>query len=1123
MKTLGTMILLMGFLLGCGNAWAQEEESTERDLLRVKEKEEENPRLRITDPTASVMSLAFTADSRRLCTAGLDKAVHVWSLSALGRDLRRTFLRERTIRWQVARGLRGSLYSIAVSPADGLLAMGGYGAMGSTGEILIVNPVTGKLQKALSQHLQAISNLQFSPDGRWLLSTDLSGETTLWTRATWDSANLVPADVENYGEDTAKRIRPQAELRTASFVGSKRLIVPVWDSFTSKGTARWKLQLHQMPFEDEGSKLDTFHYGTVTALAGTKDGKTFASADLAGQCFLWKMGATPKPTPLDTGSVVRSMTFTPDGEKLLIGTAAFGKPAQVQIWDVGTRKKVKSIAVSNHVTACTVSPDGQYFAYTGAKNHGITLASLDGSKPNRELRGKGRPIYNVAFAAEEPFYRIAYGSKFGEQVKFNAYGPLTQSYDPEQLELAPKFDDDPNAWLAHDWAAGDWSARLQSDGTLQLYQGKVAKGVVSFDARIDGRIRCYTFVPDAQGKPIAIAVGLDRRNGVYVLGLSQKGNCPIWRYFRGHSDWVTSVGASKDGRYLVSGSVDQTVRIWSLKDLQEGKNLFGSWGAKTNVVGQELVVNELQEAGPLFYKGVRTGDVITEIRWVSGTEVKSADTPASITRQLAQLPWGTQVAFETNRGRKERPPFQLLAAWPPLATLYARPDREWALWTPSGFYDASANGHRMFGWQINRGLEQLPDHYRADQFRKRLERPDVLRHLMAEGSIPAAFRKALEPPPEEPQEVLIQQIAAAPKVEIQNPDAGTSLARPRARLTATVRVPKKSTLKVVRAYANGVPGTNQIVVQRVPTDDDAEEITYQWDMNLPADNEHLMQVFVETDAPVAAFDEVVVAHPKPQWPKQRPKLYVLAVGVNNYRDPRIQPLNYSEADAKAMVEALQQSATEYEVVSPQLLLDEEVTAENWTRSFRKLSQQLRKQATPNDLLVFFLAGHGFLGGQPKQYYFAPYDLNIENFQKDIYENCISWNDFTALADVPCRKVAFLDTCHSGAIQPLRARNLKSALRTLQEDVIFTLAASAGHEKAAENPAWEHGAFTASILEAFNGAADRSKDQQISLVEVVEYTKNRVAELTNDRQHPTMAPSELIPYANLRLVSVPSEE
>ena len=60
--------------------------------------------------------------------------------------LRRVFLRERTIRWQVARGLRGNIYAIAAGAVTiGLLAIGGYGAMGSLGEIVLVNPVDGTL------------------------------------------------------------------------------------------------------------------------------------------------------------------------------------------------------------------------------------------------------------------------------------------------------------------------------------------------------------------------------------------------------------------------------------------------------------------------------------------------------------------------------------------------------------------------------------------------------------------------------------------------------------------------------------------------------------------------------------------------------------------------------------------------------------------------------------------------------------------------------------------------------------------------------------------------------------------------------------------------------------------
>jgi WD40 repeat protein len=39
------------------------------------------------------------------------------------------------------------------------------------------------------------------------------------------------------------------------------------------------------------------------------------------------------------------------------------------------------------------------------------------------------------------------------------------------------------------------------------------------------------------------------------------------RRFTGHEDWVRSVAVTPDGRYVVSGSDDNTVRVWYIGDL----------------------------------------------------------------------------------------------------------------------------------------------------------------------------------------------------------------------------------------------------------------------------------------------------------------------------------------------------------------------------------------------------------------------------------------------------------------------------------------------------------------------------------------------------------------------------
>ena len=227
-----------------------------------------------------------SSDSSRLCSGGLDKNVEVWNMAAL-RDLRRVFLRERTIRWQVARGLRGSIYALAAAPDAPLLAIGGYGAMGSLGEIVLVNPIDGKLVKVLQGHRQTICSLAFSPDGKWLASMDTAGETRLWKRSDWSSRVIYHQDAETYGAEAAAMIARQAKLRPLAFLGSGHIVLPTFASNPGETRLRWRLVEINVADPTDFHALDTIHYGLVTALAASADGKWLASADAEGKLYLW--------------------------------------------------------------------------------------------------------------------------------------------------------------------------------------------------------------------------------------------------------------------------------------------------------------------------------------------------------------------------------------------------------------------------------------------------------------------------------------------------------------------------------------------------------------------------------------------------------------------------------------------------------------------------------------------------------------------------------------------------------------------------------------------------------------------------------------------------------------------
>jgi hypothetical protein len=799
---------------------------------------------------------------------------------------------------------------------------------------------------------------------------------------------------------------------------------------------------------------------------------------------------------------------------------------------------------ADHVHACAVSPDGKRLAYVGGKNHEVFVESLGGDQGQTALGGTSRRILKVAFAKEKPYYRVAFGDRLHER-GFNDYGDLDQSFDTQRLELGHDRPD-PADWIPTDWGRGDWQAKRQPDGTLQLYRGGEAKGRVVFDSALaleEGRPRSFCWIPDEQGNPFAIAVGTDRQNSIYVFRLAEEGRCPILRHFRGHQDYVISLGVSRDRKYLLSGSADGTVGLWSLAGYAKGRET--RWGASLTVVrageslpgegnarrnppapADQLRVAGIDPAGPLYHKGVRQGDAIGEIGWYADREGRDRRTetrPERILAALDEIPWATQVQFTTSRGGAARTGFQLLPAWQPLASLFVSAAKEWAFWTPEGYYDASVNGYTLFGWQVNRGLLALPAFYRADQFRRKLEQPGVLEQLLPAGSLQQAFEQARVQPRGELQNAVPEQIALTPEVEILRPRSGLELAQNSARVA--VKIDARADVKIVRAkvYANGaVAPQGKLISQRA----EGERIvyTYEWEVPLPADETNLIQVIAGTDGDVTGLDEIQLRRLKPVRPA-RPRMHIRAVGIDRYSDPAIPPLGFPVADAKAVLELLRARAGDlYTIESASLLAGDDVTPQKWRDCLRTLRDQLKDRAGPDDLVVLFLAGHGWADPRSGDYYYIGHRFKLADLGKS-HSECISWNDFRILGEVPCRKLVLLDTCHSGAIQPLRARNVKAAMRQLQDDVIFTLAASTGEQEAAENRAWKHGVFTKCLLEALEGKGEAVGTSEVTLNDVVEYVEKVVPKITGEltrgakTQQPTAAPDELLAYIRLPLTRV----
>ena len=769
-----------------------------------------------------------------------------------------------------------------------------------------------------------------------------------------------------------------------------------------------------------------------------------------------------------------------------------------------------------------LDPSGSKIAY--AQTNAIVVQDVATNKKPITMRPPVRSVLRVAFAKELPYYRLAFGSRLAADGRVE----LENTFDLHQVRLGDQNAIRDTDWLTEATWRGDWELReLSEEGTrvFALFRNNQRRAQLPIDALRHGVPTATCWIPDAAGNPFAVAVGTDGRNNIYVFALADAGACPLIRQFRGHEEAVRSLSVSRDLRYLASGADDATLRVWPLRDLQRDQEIVHRWGASVAIENGALSIDSIRADGPLFYRGMRGGDVVLRLRWPEGNDVREAKTPDEILAALQTLPFDTLVVFEYQRRGVVQESFQSFSAWHPLASLFVAENREWAYWTPAGYYDASFGGHRLFGWQVNQGLEQRPAFFLAEQFRKKLERPDVMRNLMDAGSLEDAFRGAKLQPPAAEVDVVGTEYRLKPRITILSPQEGATVNGPQLVVRATVQVRSGLALVPPKAFANGVISVSRRLVEDREIEG-GRELLYEWNMRLPSDRKVLLDVIASTDAGVADFQSVAIQHEASGsiGPRQ---MYVFAAGINEYRDAQIQRLDYAVSNARSVVDVLARRTKPLYGSNATTFLDARATRSLWRNVTAESAESLRDRISPDDLLVFFLSGHGVRDADTGGYYFVTANARYADIKSERFGDCISFADFAAFADLPCRKLVILDTCHSGAFQtPLSPHDLKAAIRALQDDMVFTFTASEGTQEAVEDRQRQLGRFTFRLVEGLEGAADSpanggNGDGQVGWNELVSYVTDSVhndSVGTATIQRPTFGPANLLRYVELPLTS-----
>ena len=243
----------------------------------------------------------------------------------------------------------------------------------------------------------------------------------------------------------------------------------------------------------------------------------------------------------------------------------------------------------------------------------------------------------------------------------------------------------------------------------------------------------------------------------------------------------------------------------------------------------------------------------------------------------------------------------------------------------------------------------------------------------------------------------------------------------------------------------------------------------------------------------------------------KPDLYIFGIGIDTYEKPNYN-LNYCVKDMRSFVDTLNIVAENiFDSIYIKTLVNESVIKENIQKCFKDISVK----AKPNDVFIFFYAGHGIAHNKNEQNMF--YFINHNVIQMEDIDNCEKFGFsgeelISSLRGIKANKqLSIIDACNSGALaeQKLRGNmgeeNAIASLNRASGSAVF--ASTSSKQYASEIGQIGHGVFTYVLLNALlGGASDENCEITISSLENYLYkeTPKITEKYRGSKQYPTFS-------------------
>ncbi|MEG4026909.1 MULTISPECIES: WD40 domain-containing protein [unclassified Microcoleus] len=449
-----------------------------------------------------------------------------------------------------------------------------------------------KERNRLEGHTDTITDISFSPDGKFIASSSKDKTVKLWNR---DGSEKKPALQGKYrNEFTSVAFSPDSQIIAAGNKDNKIYL--------------WRLN---------GTLITTLegHRDWVTNIRFSPDGKTIVSASRDNSVRLWKIDGTPIKTLPGHNSTVNIVRFSPDGQRIASasedGTIKLwsleGKPLQSinspGVLDLGFSPDSKTLSVASRDNTLKIwkiderillttfnradfwspvlayfSSDGKWLAAVNKWNI-ATLLKIEGSKieeltdlslPTSTIGSFSPNAKTIAVASNDNVVKLV--SLDSETVeshekrmnKSNIVGVSPDNFpvsiDDNQLNF---WNSEGTVKKSIELADRMENASFSFDGKVIALMGTQATAKVwNSTETLLNTLELNSSFPDVSpdGK---LMVTVERNNTVKLWRSDGK----LIRSLQGQKARITKVIFSPDSRLIATASQDNIVKLWN----QDGK------------------------------------------------------------------------------------------------------------------------------------------------------------------------------------------------------------------------------------------------------------------------------------------------------------------------------------------------------------------------------------------------------------------------------------------------------------------------------------------------------------------------------------------------------------------------